>query len=293
VMAFRLNVSVTWRFPCRNMAYQEPAPVLAELGQLRQEVERLRRQIHVLERGMLVNTEIIQSVAEDGTRSPLQDPLKLSPDLWSRLAFGIVQGLSKSDPPEFHAGIMHVCSVSCQDVSMDGEYASAKAAEPGVPRPDNGSEPMLDQTKLSTAEVVNQFCTHVAKGMIADGGTVDHQRLQAFVGKFRCMMLDACWEQAASEVPVSQELQERDKQLGVGGAPPGLRVELSKSFMEMHDRLQETELNLWHAQAELLESYNKLAKSGAESATLRKQVQSLRVPFLAPAPFPVPLYALA
>ncbi len=236
---------------------------------------------------MLANTEVIQATAEHQGKGVLQDPLKLSPHLWSRLAYGIVQGLSKSDPPEFHAGIMHVCSVSSQEVNMNGQgQAEEPAVEPGVPRPDHGSEPKLDQTKLSTADVVNQFCTHIVKGMIAEGGTVDHVKLQAYVAKLRCMMLDACWEQAGSQVPISRELQERDQQLGQGGAPSGLRVELSRSFMEMHDRLQETELNLWGAQAELLETYNKLAKSGTEAATLRKQVQSLRVPPLLFLPLP-------
>lgn len=200
----------------RNAAYEEPVSVMDELVVLSRDVERLRRQVHVLERSMLQQNE---ALAEDKDQGVLKDPLRLSPALWSRLAFGMLQSLSKSDPPDFHAAVLHVCAESSKHVANAGDEVAAEeaVAEPGVPRPDTGSAPQLEQTKLSTAEVLNQFCTHVVQGMLAEGGQVDHARLQGHVGRFKALLLEACWGEAGEEVPVSEALAAQDRREEGGG----------------------------------------------------------------------------
>eukprot|EP00961_Rhodomonas_salina_P056534 759377-Rhodomonas_salina.1 len=113
-----LGARVTRGAVCRNAAYEEPVSVMDELVVLSRDVERLRRQVHVLERSMLQQNE---ALAEDKDQGVLKDPLRLSPALWSRLAFGMLQSLSKSDPPDFHAAVLHVCAESSKHVANAGD----------------------------------------------------------------------------------------------------------------------------------------------------------------------------
>jgi len=283
----------------RNSTYRAYTSAADENQALAQEVDGLRAQLHRLERDALAAQEVLAAGRHGEASRPddalRNDALRLSPSLWPRLAFGALQRLSPSDSADFSSAVEAVCATAkdwggaaAADASgarpgvgddMSGQDVGAGAhsgEELGFTRAERG-EPVVAQGAelLTLGDVVSQFATHIVLGMLSSGSRVDLRRLRAHEDHFRRMLLEVCWQGAASTIPVSKDLAEQDRKRGTS-VPPSMRTLMSEELLETHEKLAVAEQSVFASQAELFEAYRKLAASGKETAALRKQIVTLQ-----------------
>jgi hypothetical protein len=285
----------------RNTSYRACQSVTEENHRLAQEVDRLREQLHRLEQVALAASCRARRVgahsdASDEGGAFRNDALRLSPSLWPRLAFGALRRLSPSDSVDFCSAVEDVCSTA-KDWTEDVTTAHASAKTHHI-----AFDASTEQTAVATAgqaqsaarheilptagaaggkqtmtleDVVNQFSTHIVRGMLASNGKVDLGRLRTHEESFRRILLEVCWHGAASSIPVSSDLAEEDRKRSAN-MPPYMRILMSEELIETHDKLALAEQAVFASQTELFEAYSKLAANGKEVAALRKQLVAVQ-----------------
>lgn len=277
----------------RNVAYRTCRSVTEENQALTHEVDYLREQLHRLEHGALLASTQGGQRRPGGSSADMQDEggtlcndaLKLSPLLWPRLAFGAVRRLSPSDSAEFCCAVEAVCATA-KDWNPAGPAADgddrAHTMDASSGGGQHSSQDPLPKsaasaaTKLTTLEdVVNEFCTNIVRNMLAQEGKVDLGRVHAHEDSFRRILVEVCYQHAASPLGVSKDLAEQDRKRA-NSMPPNQRTLMSEELIETHQKLASAEQAMFASQAELLDAYRKLAASGKEVALLRKKLVAVQ-----------------
>ena len=298
----------------RNAAYRTCRSVTEENHELAQEVDRLRAVLHRLEQANLEQAsqqDVAHSTSNvlDAGEALRNDALRISPLLWPRLAYGVVQRLSSSDPADFCSAVEAVCAGAkdrlVEDLAVNAatgcgatppvESPSAHAVMPPSDpsgAPGSGPIPCHDQKNpfasadtgvatpgkaisMTLQDVVSQFATHIVRHMLESSGRVDLGQLRAHEESFRRLLLEACCQSASSKLDVSKDLADKDRKKAAG-MPSGMRTLMSEELLETHEKLAEAEQAVFSSQAELLEAYRKLSASGKEVAALRKELVAVQ-----------------
>ncbi|EKX53548.1 hypothetical protein GUITHDRAFT_100535 [Guillardia theta CCMP2712] len=241
----------------RNAVYQESSSFVTDNQRLIQQVEGLKRQLHKYEHASLSAAPVpaLRSGPDE-----LEDCMKLSPLLWPRLAFGMLQKLPQIQDAEFVEAVRAVCA--------EAQEQWQREAEGGKQHDGDASRSC---SPASVGEVMNKFATHMAKCMMLRGDVNLHM-LQRGLKRFRQLMLEICWSRASE----SDQTLEASQMGGRKEVAPNLRVQMSGEYLETHQKVAQLEMTLFSTQSELFSTYQQLAKSGKEIAALRKQLSSLR-----------------
>ena len=200
----------------RNSAYLSYRSVTDENQHLAQEVDSLRTQLHRLEKEVLAASQGQNGVAPRADDALCNDALRLSPSLWPRLAFGVLQRLSPSDSSAFSSAVEAVCATASdctKDDAVPGHGVGAALPIPGGGAEKHDSNASshseveagvagLAQVEkgpvdsravgvreaasvLTIEDVVSQFATHIVQDMLSSESRVDLRRLRAHEDHFR------------------------------------------------------------------------------------------------------------
>eukprot|EP00960_Hanusia_phi_P026329 746205-Hanusia_phi.AAC.3 len=252
----------------RNTLYGESSAIVVDIQRLIQQVEGLKKQLHKYEHAALSTT---QAPALRSGSDELEDCMRLSPLLWPRLAFGMLQKLPHIHDAQFVEAVRAVCT-DAQQQERDKQPEEEAGGAGGLGEAKNdASDISRSSAPASVGDVMNKFATRMVKSMMMRGD-VDLHTLQRGLKRFRQLMLDACWARASE----SDQTSEASHGGGRREVAPNLRVQMSGEYLETHQKVAQLEMTLFSTQSELFSTYQQLAKSGKEIATLRKQLSSLR-----------------